>query len=487
MLTTDSLGAIRAFRALQIVTLTFFKKTFRRTSLWHSLCEQISCQLNEYAQKFLRIIPQKIDPAQQESSKDFSRDSKLPFPKLITFILSIVVSGRTKGVDVKSGEFFRNAGRSGLWPDAKAIHRSTLTKARRKVPWPIFRDILNDAVQLAYECFPQRPEFLWHDMSVYGVDGSKYKLPATDEIRKEFDPKSGLQYSGKGHYPMCLVSTVYDVFRRLPIARTVVPVDSSEREQAKHLLPFVPTDSVILYDRGFPSYELIRHHNKKFRGYYVFRCPAQSTFSAVEAFIQSGKDEDEIFIDPTSNFLNKIPAKDRKKLKAIKLRIIRMVSPDGIVSVLLTNLYDREKFPRQEIITLYFKRWEVESYYRDEKVVLEIEEFHGKTSNSIRQELFAAMIMSVISRTLMALSSQMSNEEPREPQFKNAIMTLASEAAVLAPDDPERAVAIFQDILKEIYRVKYYRPKVPRPSQPRVTKRSLNKWASEKTKKVLNA
>ena len=81
-----------------------------------------------------------------------------------------------------------------------------------------------------------------------------------------------------------------------------------------------------------------------------------------------------------------------------------MVSPDGIVSVLLTNLYDTEKFPRQEIITLYFKRWEVESYYRDEKVVLEIEGFHGKTSNSIRQELFAAMIMSVISRTLMALS-----------------------------------------------------------------------------------
>ena len=31
---------------------------------------------------------------------------------------------------------------------------------------------------------------------------------------------------------MCLVSTVYDVFRRLPLARTVVPVDSSEREQA---------------------------------------------------------------------------------------------------------------------------------------------------------------------------------------------------------------------------------------------------------------
>jgi hypothetical protein len=50
---------------------------------------------------------------------------------------------------------------------------------------------------------------------------------------------------------------------------------------------------------------------------------------------------------------------------------------------------------------LYFRRWEVESYYRDEKVVLEIEEFHGKSPNSIRQELYAVTIMSVIVRTLM--------------------------------------------------------------------------------------
>jgi hypothetical protein len=123
-------------------------------------------------------------------------------------------------VDVKSGEFFRNANRSGLWPEAEAIHRTTLTKARRKVDWTIFRDILGDAVDLAYQCWPESPQFTWHGMSVFANDGSKYDLPATEELRNVFDPQSGLQYSGKGHYPQCLVSTTYDVFRRLPIART---------------------------------------------------------------------------------------------------------------------------------------------------------------------------------------------------------------------------------------------------------------------------
>jgi hypothetical protein len=316
------------------------------------------------------------------SPKDFTRDSKLTFPKLITFILSITASGKTKGVDTKSGEFFRNAKRSGLWPDAEAIHRSTLTKARSKIDWRIFRNILDDAVCLAYECWPDSPQFSWHGMSVYAIDGSKYTLPATEETRREFDPESGLQFSGKGHYPQCLVSTVYDVFRRLPIARCVVNANSSEREEAKHLIPYVPTGSVLLFDRGYPSYELISHLTDNYNGFYIFRCPAQCTFPAVEEFIKNGKDEDVIWITPSNNYLNKVSARQRKKLKAIRVRVIKLVSPDGTVSVLLTNLYNRIEFPKDEVIHLYFRRWEVEGNYRDEKVVLEIEKFHGKTCNS---------------------------------------------------------------------------------------------------------
>lgn len=39
--------------------------------------------------------------------------------------------------------------------------------------------------------------------------------------------------------------------------------------------------------------------------------------------------------------------------------------------------------------------------------------------------------------------------DSREPQFKNAIMTLATEAAVIAADDPVKAAGIFQDVLDE--------------------------------------
>ena len=152
--------------------------------------------------------------------------------------------------------------------------------------------------------------------------------------------------------------------------------------------------------------------------------------------------------------------------------------------MLLTNLLNQKAFPKEQIVDLYFRRWAIEGHYRNEKAMLGIEQFHGKTSNSIRQELFATLIMTVIARTLMVLASKNLNSDAGECQFKNAIMVLASEAAVLVPDNPEKAAAIFLEILDQIAAVKYYRSKTPRSSQPRVTKRAHNKWCTNRLEKL---
>ncbi len=454
---------------------------------WHRACLENTCQPTGTIESFLNLIPENIDPEVKQDATDFTRDRKLPFPKLITFILSLTASGKSRGVDIKSGEFFKAARRSGLWPDAEAVHRSALTHARGKVSWTVFRDIFADAVDLAYKLWPRDPSFLWHGMSVCAFDGSKYDLPATLRIREEFDPQSGLQHEGKGHYPQCLVTTAYDVFRRIPVARSVVGINGSERDEAQALLPSISSRSVLLFDRGYPGYELISYLRENHKGYFLFRCPATSTFPAVESFVASGKQEGFILLDPSNNFLKGLSRRQRKKAKGIQLRIIRLVSPDGTVSVLLTNMLNMAAFPMQEIIDLYFRRWAVEDHYRNEKVALEIEKFHGKNSNSIRQELFAVAIMSVIARTLMVVTQRALGSRMAEYQFKNAIMTLAAEAAILVPDDPGKAAEIFSEILQAISRVKYYRPKSPRPTQPRVTKKAPNKWCVGRRKKLQEA
>ena len=262
-------------------------------------------------------------------------------------------------------------------------------------------------------------------MAVYAIDGSKYTLPASDALREEFDPMSGFENPGKGHYPQCMVSVAYDVFKRHPIALGIAPCNTSEREEAKLLLPHIPDNGIILFDRGYPSYEFILTLLSQYSGNFVLRCPASNTFPAVKNFVQSKKKQTLIYIQPSQTYLSECTKEQKENAKPILLRAIRLVSPDGAISVLLTNLTDRSNFPVQDIIDLYFERYRIEEHYRNDKITLEIEKFHSKCPNGIRQELFAAAIMSTIARLLINLSNQSSGNGRIELQFKNAVLALS--------------------------------------------------------------
>lgn len=462
-----------------------FQFTSKWRRVWHIICPQISCQVNDLIENFCNLIPSRIPDRYKQRPEDFSRKRNLPIDKLIALILSLATSGSNQGVDAKIGSFFKNARRSNLWPDASAVHRSSVTKARAKLDWRIFNEIFSDAVCLAYRLWPKQNRYLWHGMSVFAIDGSKFDLPATEQIRAGFDPKSGLQHQGKGHYPQCLVSTVYDVLRRLPIARSVVSCHGSEREQMIKLAPCLPDHSLCLFDQGYQSFETINYLTDHFNGYFVFRCPSKGSFAPVEQFAKSAHTQDIVWIEPSHEFKRKAQAKLAKQPKPLKLRLIRLLSPDGTVSVLLTNLFDTNNYPAKQIIDLYFRRWQIESYYRDEKLAFELERFHSKTVNGILQEIYAAAVMSVICRTLMALSSQCFYSGKKQLQFKNAMVSLASEVAFLTAKNPEHAVLVFKDLLTQMARVRYYQPQNSRPPQPRINKKPLNKWSQSKLKQLL--
>jgi hypothetical protein len=254
------------------------------------------------------------------------------------------------------------------------------------------------------------------------------------------------------------------------------------------ILPLLPHGGVNMYDRGYPSYDYIDEHRKTYDGYFLFRCPARSTFAAVERFVHSNRQEDIIWILPSGR-MKKAPAfVEMLDPNAIKLRVIKLRAPDGSLSVLLTNLHGRRRFPTEEIIALYFQRWDVETYYRDEKETMRIETFHSRTPNGIRQELFASVTMAVIVHMLSMLAS---NDGPHKaearPQFKNALITIAREAAVLTAANPAVALSIFEDILRAIARVRYYRPKKRRPSCPRVCKQPPNKWTFYRAGRMAHA
>ena len=49
---------------------------------------------------------------------------------------------------------FKPLSRRRRQPEAEAVHRSTVTKARAKLPWTAFEQVHPDAVRLAYTLWP---------------------------------------------------------------------------------------------------------------------------------------------------------------------------------------------------------------------------------------------------------------------------------------------------------------------------------------------
>jgi hypothetical protein len=394
-------------------------------------------------------------------------------------VLSVVNSGNERGLAGKVNDFVTRMEQNQLWPKSISFDRTSLCKARNNIDWREFESIAHKSYTVAQNLWKNKERDKWNGMSVFAMDGSKYTLPATEALRKEFDPHTGLHLTSKGYYPQCLVETAYDVLSYLPVARIVLPCDSSEREAAKKILSYIPPRNVLMLDRGYPGFGFIRHLNDNYNGKILIRCPASNTIKEVMTFVRSGKSEDIVTLLPSKSYLAKLTTEEKLTVKPITLRLIRLKSPDGTLSVLLTNMNDNNRFTAKAIRNLYFKRYRIEEYFRHEKGTIKIEHFHSNNSNGIKQELFAAMIVSIIARLMVNIQTE--PEESGVPQFKNAVISFALDAALLTPVCPNVAINHFMKLLDRIAKIKYYRPKKPRKTYPRITKSASNKWIKKRS------
>ncbi len=77
----------------------------------------------------------------------------------------------------------------------------------------------------------------------------------------------------------------------------------------------------------------------------------------------------------------------------IRLRALRLTSPDGELSVLLTNLEDPARFPAPAVIDRYFRRWAVEDAFTIVKRLLGLAYFYCGAENAVQMQLWAAWLL----------------------------------------------------------------------------------------------
>jgi DNA-dependent RNA polymerase auxiliary subunit epsilon len=286
------------------------------------------------------------------------------FKKLFYFMLGMIKESSQNALE----RFFAKTGED--------IHmtQQAFSLARQKIKWQAFRIVFVFTVNtyyLEYKKDMQR----WNGMRVFAVDGSQMALPNDKPLRKYFGT------SGPGDTsPMARGSMLYDILNDLIADAQIEPMSTDERtpalmhiSQLKGLESFEKWRELLLFDRGYPSFELIK---ELLGGKIHFLMRVRKKFSTKIDGLGHG---DHIIY---------LQQGDEK----IPVRVIKFLLEGGEEETLITDLLEK-KYGTASIKALYFKRWPVETKYDQVKKKLEIENFSGRLADNIRQDFYAAMVI----------------------------------------------------------------------------------------------
>jgi hypothetical protein len=209
------------------------------------------------------------------------------------------------------------------------------------------------------------------------------RLPHSKEISQHF----GVWNVRKGDpSPMARLSQMFDPLNKVSLDALIAPKSIGERELAalhcKHLL----ANNLLLLDRGYPAFwlfKLVLQNGAQF-------CSRISTtkWKVVRKFYRSGAFEKVVEIPPPITSLEKC-LRYRVDTEPLRCRLIRIELDSGQTEILITSLTDTTQYPYEVFKELYQCRWPVEEDYKVIKVWLTMENFTGKTVQSVYQDFYA--------------------------------------------------------------------------------------------------
>ncbi len=257
---------------------------------------------------------------------------------------------------------------------------------------------------------------LWNGFRLLAVDGSMINLPDTKELEDYYGRTRNQTNSG---VVQARTSVLYDVLNKIVIDSKLAPNHIGEILLAKEHLSYTKKGDLLIYDRGYPSFELIYLHNKLGVD-YLFR--VKSDFNnVVKAFVQSGKTNQIVEIRPTQN--RSFKDKDFTKESTEKVRLIRVILDNGTCEILMTSLLNSKIYKTKIFKELYFKRWEVETFYDELKNKLKVEYFSGYSNNTIQQDFNAAIFISNLQTLIVNDLGEELNEQTKGRKLKYKVNT----------------------------------------------------------------
>lgn len=300
----------------------------------------------------------------------FTRKSgKLPLP----YLVAVMISGMRKSVQAELDEFF-----GFVKQQAQMVHHvseQAFAQARAKLSGAAI-PLLNDWLMRQVDAAGLIPR--WKGFRLVAADASDLRFG----LRASHVPRAAL--AAQKAFALFLPGI------EMTLAATLHGTSVGERQMLFEHFDKLKVDDVLLLDRGYQARWLVAALNQAgIRFCMRVDRSDKGGFECVRSFMRSGHVE----------AIVKLKAPDLRDVVDYgcpatqqEVRLVRSVTPDGKIRVLMTNLLDAQTFPAADFGSLYHQRWRIEEAFKRLKHCLNFEHVSGLSQLAVMQD-FAAKVL----------------------------------------------------------------------------------------------
>ncbi len=285
--------------------------------------------------------------------------------------------------------------------NSASVTAGAWTKARAKLKHTAFIELNEELIIKQF--YESNSGDRFKGRRLLAIDGSVIGLPQSDVIFEHFGRQTVTNQNPEFSeiYAQAQCCVLYDVLNKLAIKAKLDPYRTSEMSQAAALCECLKPGDIVVMDRGFASAALIALIRSKGAD-CVVRLPNNSFKESQQLFAceQSGK-------SITTSITVQENTIGVGKGEVIPIRFVSLPLPvTGEREVLATTLLDEDAFPAPLFLGIYNYRWGIETYFQQLKGRLDLENFSGKTVESIFQDFHAMLFVSNYETILIGPAKQ---------------------------------------------------------------------------------
>jgi len=356
--------------------------------------------------------------------------------------------------------------------------RSSLCVARRRLGIAPVRHLFPQVVRPLAR--PETPGAFYRGLRLMGIDGTVLDVPDSAVNAAAFGrPAAGPR--GEGAFPQIRKLSLVELGTHVEVDFVVRPIAHGEQAMVGALLGHLDPEMLLLWDRGFFSYNLWNQVTA--RGVKVL---ARVTSRLILKPIRNLAD---------GSYLARIYPTDsdrRKDRKGIVVRVIRYTLDDpqrvghGEVHTLITNLFDEELYPTEELIILYHERWEQElvsdeqKTHQDPRRATKPAHLRSETPAGVIQEVYALSLGHFVVRSLMFEAAATAGLDTDRLSFLGCFQILKCRLPECNSSTPETFETWYHGLLWEMQRERTDDQVRRNRINPRVVKRKMSKFKKKR-------